>query len=214
MPYRIVPFENDYFYHIFNRGVEKRITFADDRDYQRFTNILYYYQFAGPKPSFSQHKRFPLINFDQNERIVEILSYCLMPNHFHILLKQTHDNGVHEFARKVLNSYTKYFNTRHNRIGPLFQGQFKAVFVEADEQLIHLSRYIHLNPFVSELTKNWEGYKYSSIRELKKHGLKICLTNPLLDFFKSTADYLAFVRDNQDYGLELARIKHLVIEDL
>jgi len=214
MPYRLTPFINDNFYHVFNRGVEKRKIFLNDGDYQRFLQTLYYYQFKGPKPRFSTHKRFRSQDFDKNPKIIEIACYCLMPNHFHLLIKQIKDGGVQEFANKISNSYTKYFNTKYKRIGPLFQGAFKAVPVETDEQLIHLSRYIHLNPYVSDLVENLESFLYSSYNDfIKGTENKLCNSTLILGFFKDVKDYKKFVKDQQSYALELERIKHLLIEE-
>lgn len=185
-----------------------------DRDYQRFLQTLYYYQFDGPKPRFSTHNRFKIKDFSHNPKIVEIICYCLLPNHFHLLLRQLKAGGIQEFLSKVLNSYTKYFNTKTNRIGPLFQGQFKAVLVENDEQLLHLSRYIHLNPFVSELTKEWENFPYSSFPEfINLSSNSVCTTGHILNFFKGSQAYKDFVKDHASYAQELEKIKHLLIEE-
>lgn len=214
MPYRLTPFINENYYHIFNRGVEKRKIFLNDEDYQHFLQTLYYYQFSGPKPRFSTHKRFRSQNFNKNPKIIEIICYCLMPNHFHLLIKQTKTNGTQEFVRKLSNSYTKYFNTKHQRVGHLFQGTFKAVPVETDEQLIHVSRYIHLNPYVSGLTKDLETFPYSSYKDFvqeTKNGL--CNPELILNLFKNTKNYKEFVKDQQGYASELERIKHLIIDD-
>lgn len=154
MPIRTTPFANGYFYHLFNRGVEKRIIFQDDRDYIHFLKILGYYQYAGPKLSYSRTNEKQIKIVKTNEKIIEIISYCLMPNHFHLLIKQLKENGIPEFIRKISDGYTKYFNTKHHRVGPLFQGSYKAVLIESDQQLTHLSRYIHLNPRVSLLIKD------------------------------------------------------------
>lgn len=115
---------------------------------------------------------------------------------------------------KVSNSYTKYFNTKHNRVGPLLQGQFKAVFIETDEQLIHVSRYIHLNPYVADLTKDIGNFEYSSYPEFVGKR-KIMLSNPqyILKFFKHTNSYKDFVRDYESYAIDLERIKHFLFED-
>ena len=173
MPSRVFPFVNGQYYHIYNRGSEKRIIFENRLDYHRFLASMVYYQLAGPKPKFSNTlKRKSFKNSDQ--KIVDIICFCLMPNHFHFLLRQSQENGVTEFTSKLSNSYTKYFNTKHNRIGPLFQGEFKAVLVESDEQLLHLSRYIHLNPFVSYLTKNLNYYEWSSYEEYINNQPGIC----------------------------------------
>ncbi len=214
MPYGRVAFANNHFYHVFNRGVEKRNIFLTDRDHERFLQTLYYYQFSGPKPKFSTYKRFKLQDFDKNSKIVDILCYCLIPNHFHLLLRQLRDGGIQEFIRKASNSYTKYFNTKNKRVGPLFQGNFKAVTIESEEQLVHVSRYIHLNPYVSKLVENLDFFKYSSYPDFI--GLRnntLCNKDIILNFFKSRKDYKSFVSDQKSYALELEKIKHLLIEE-
>ena len=213
MPYRKTNFANFGFYHVFNRGVEKRQIFSTDYDRNRLMQTLFYYQFSGPKPKFSTYKRFRSQDFDKNPKIIEVICYCLMPNHFHLLLKQLNDGGVQEFIRKVSNSYSKYFNTKNKRVGPLFQGEFKAVTIESDEQLLHVSRYIHLNPYVSGLVKDLKDFRYSSYLDFI--GLRndtLCNKKVILSFFKSSKEYKDFVSDQKSYGIELERIKHLLID--
>lgn len=214
VPYRLVKFTNERFYHVFNRGVEKRKIFSTPEDHERFLQSIYYYQFDGPKPKLSTHKRFRLIEFDKNPKIVDIVCYCLMLNHFHLLIRQVKSGGACEFMRKLLNSYTKYYNTKHDRVGHLFQGTFKAVDIENDDQLLHLSRYIHLNPFASNLTENLDTYKYSSYPSYI--GIvedKIARSELILSFFASRKDYRKFVEDQKGYSRELERIKHLILEE-
>lgn len=214
MPYRQTPLVNDSFYHIYNRGVEKREIYTVDGDYKRFLETLYYYQFSGPKPQFSNRDRFKSNEFDKNPKIVELVCFCLMPNHFHLMLKQLKDKGIQEFMGKLANSYTKYFNTKHNRVGPLLQGEFKAVLVESDEQLVHLSRYIFLNPYVAEITKDWENFPYSSFREfINKSVFSICCGEHILTYFKDLKCYREFISDQMSYALEVARIQHLLIDE-
>lgn len=214
MPYRTTPLSNDSYYHIYNRGVEKRIIFTCERDYQRFLQILYYYQFTGPKPAFSKHLQFKIKDFYNNPKIVEIICYCLMPNHFHLLVKQLQDNGISEFMGKVLNSYTKYFNTKYKRVGPLFQGTFKTVLVENEYQLIHISRYIHLNPYVSELVKSLEWYPHSSYHHyIGLASDKLCAGDDVLGYFKDKNDYKEFVEGHADYAKELEVMKHMFLEE-
>lgn len=214
MPYRTTPLVNESYYHVYNRGVEKRIIFTDDRDYQRFLQTLYYYQFCGPKPAFSLQDRFKENDFSGNPKIVEIACFCLMPNHIHFLIRQLQDNGISEFIGKVLNSYTKYFNTKHKRVGPLFQGTFKAVLVEDDIQFIHVSRYIHLNPYASELVQEVDSYPYSSYPYFIGIGLsKVCVAEPVLSQFKSREDYKEFVEGHADYARGLEYIKHVLLEE-
>jgi putative transposase len=214
MPYRTVLFENDSFYHIFNRGVEKRKIFLEEKDYDRFLQILYYYQFSGPKPKFSNRKRFKSKDYSSNPKIVEIVCYCLMPNHFHLLLKQLKDNGIQEFLAKISNSYTKYFNTKNDRVGPLFQGSFKAVEIESDVQLLHVSRYIHLNPYVADLVKDLNVYLYSSYPDFIDLAKgQICNKDLILNYFKIPNEYKEFVVDHQEYAHELEKFKHLYLDD-
>lgn len=214
MPYRTIPFVNQSYYHIYNRGVEKRQIFSNDRDYQRFIQTFYYYQFSGPKPKFSHQKHFKAKDFNRNTKIVDIICYCLMPNHFHLLVSQSNDNGIKEFMQKISNSYTKYFNTKNTRVGPLLQGTFKAVPIESDEQLLHVSRYIHLNPLVSDLTKDLENYPYSSYLDyIKFSNNSICNKEPILNFFRDKNEYKEFIIDHSDYARELEIMKHLLLDE-
>lgn len=214
MPFRTTPFVNDQFYHLFNRGVNKQPIFSNDSDYRRFLEIIAYYMFSGPKPSFSQHQRFQIKSFQSNPKIVEIISYCLMSNHFHFLIRQLQDGGIHEFMRKACNSYVKYYNTKHKRVGPLFQAEFKAVMIENDDQLMHLSRYIHLNPYVGGLTKDVSSFPYSSYRTfVGTENNKLCNTKPVLSLFSSKEDYKNFVHDQKDYAIQLEQLKHLLHEE-
>lgn len=213
MPSRIIPFVNDQYYHIYNRGTEKRALFEGTTDRRRFLKTLRYYQIAGPKPKFSNYFKLELFKIDPSKKIVEILCYCLMPNHFHLLIKQLRDGGITEFLSKVSNSYTKYFNTKYNRVGPLFQGEFKAVLVESDEQLLHLSRYIHLNPLSAFLVKNLDDYEWSSFKEYTGGAVGLCAKDGILGFFKSPKSYQQFVLDQADYGQTLESIKHQLIDE-
>lgn len=212
MPYRTTPLISGEYYHIYNRGIAKQNIFATTRDYQRFTQTFFYYQIQNPKPKFS-HRTSSLYKIDPTKKIVDILCYCLMPNHFHLLVKQLQDGGISEFMRKFVHSYTKYWSTRRKRSGPLIQAMFKAVRIETDEQLLHVSRYIHLNPFVSSLVKDLNTHTWSSY--LAYIGLE---DNPtiakeeILKFFKSSQAYEKFVLDQADYGKTIELIKHASLD--
>ncbi|MBI2326694.1 transposase [Candidatus Curtissbacteria bacterium] len=147
--------------------------------------------------------------------ILEILGFCLMPNHFHFLLKPNDDNSISSFVRNFQDSYAKYFNTKNDRVGSLFQAMFKAVRIETDEQLLHISRYIHLNPVSSFMLKaqSLEDYPWSSFREYLGSGV-YTFVNPkeILAFFKPKTRYKEFVLDQADYQQELEKIKHLTLE--
>lgn len=212
MPSRAIPLVTDEYYHVYNRGVNKLPVFAGAQDYKRFIRSMVYYQLEGPKPSFSQFS--PLSQkLDWSKKIVEIVAFCLMPNHFHFLLKQNRDNGITEFLGKFSNSYTKYFNIKHGRVGPIFQGEFKSVLVESNEQLLHLSRYTHINPSVSGITKDLESYAWSSYPAyLGLTSNHICSKEIILNQFKSPEGYKQFVLDQIGYGLELELIKHQLLD--
>ena len=214
MPSRIIPFVNGQYYHIYNRGVEKRDVFEISWDYKHFIDTLLYYQLEGPKPRFSQFSKNQIFKPNLDKKIVDIVCYCLMPNHFHLLLKQVKENGITEFISKLSNSYTKYFNTKYKRIGPLLQGEFKAELVKSDEHLIHVSRYIHLNPLVSYLVKDLSLYRWSSYHEYINGDKGICQKDDVLAFFKSPKHYKQFVLDQADYGKSLETIKHQVLEEI
>lgn len=151
--------ENGY-YHIYNRGVEKRTIFQDEQDYRTFLDYLKYSLSAPPKPEeykktftlqgspFKGVPRLPK-NF-QNK--IELLAFCLMPNHFHLLVKQIDKDSLKYFMLSLITRYSMYFNKKYDRVGSLFQGIYKAALVDNEEYLLHLSRYIHLNP--GELIKN------------------------------------------------------------
>lgn len=219
---RKLVFANNIIYHVFNRGVEKRPTFTNRREFKRAYETLKYYRLADLSMKFSkflnlnkEERQRVETNLNQQNSLVEVIAFCFMPNHFHFLLKQKKDNGISKFMANFQNSYSKYFNTKHERIGPLFQGLFKAVIVESDEQLVHLSRYIHLNPTTSFLVKAEElmNYEWSSLPEyldLKQGGFVV--KDVILDFFKSQEQYKKFVFDQIEYAQELESLKHLTIE--
>lgn len=211
MPYRITPFVTGQIYHIYNRGTEKRRIFENRNDLKRFLKVLKYYQIDGRKPSFSKFS--DLYKVDPSKKIVEILVYCLMPNHFHLVVKQVRDGGVTEFISKFSNSYTKYFNTKRNRVGALFQGQLKAVLIENDEQLLHVSRYIHLNPLASFLVEDLDDYEWSSYHEYINNIDGICDKVEILGHFASPQDYKKFILNQADYAQQLEIIKHQLIDE-
>lgn len=133
--------ENGY-YHIYNRGVEKRTVFLDDRDYVQFLHFLKYYL----DPDEKIDKTTGLIHPMNLANEIVLLSYCLMPNHYHLLIKQITRESMSKFMKRLITNYSMHFNHRYDRVGPLFQGVYKAVNIDSDEQLLHVSRYIHRNP--------------------------------------------------------------------
>lgn len=222
MAARRIPLVNGGYYHIFNRGVAKQPIFFNKRDYQQAVLGLSYYHFVDPPVRLSRFKQlsreqkeailFSLIN--TSDALVKIISFCLMPNHFHLLLQQVKDNGITIFLSRFTNSYTKYQNIKADRVGPLLSGSFKSVYIEDDNQLIHLSRYIHLNPFVSRVAREGEllSYPWSSLPDYLAGRSTLVDLEPVMNFFKSSDDYKTFVIDQIDYSKKLEEIKHLILE--
>lgn len=221
---RALVFREAHVYHLFNRGVERRPIFLSPRDQERFVSLLEYYRFSGNTKSYSHYLALSLGDraifrqaLDQKPVSVNILAYCLMPNHFHLLVRQNIKEGIHDFLSNIANGYAKYFNTKRQRVGPLYQGPFKAVFVETDEQLIHLSRYIHINPVVSGVIslQDLDGYPWSSFPDyLGNVKTSFVVKPPVLGHFKTISAYRAFVYDQVGYAKELEQIKHLTLEEV
>lgn len=216
-------FANDEIYHIFNRGVEKRPTFTSRREYARAVKTFSYYRFVKPPYRFSHFVRLAkdiqssvLKNLNISAKHIEILAFCLIPNHFHFLLRQVAENGISKFAANFTNSYTKYFNTLNDRVGPLFQGAFKAVHIESDEQLMHVSRYIHLNPVSSFIIEadELDEYEWSSYPGyISKEESSVVEKHTVLELFSNKIErYKQFVLDYADYSRKLGNIKHLILD--
>jgi len=138
-----------------------------------------------------------------------------MPNHVHFLMKELEKNGISRFMSNFQNSYAKYLNLKTNRTGSLFQSMFKAVRIESDEQLIHVCRYIHLNPLTSYVIRDVDGlerYPWSSYPEYFKGISDLIDTNLISDFFPSKKEFRKFTLDQVDYQRQLDKIKHLSLE--
>lgn len=218
MPHKhiVKTYIRDGYYHIYNRGVDKRKTYLDDQDYRVFLHLLKYYlspldQNSHPLanlPNYSLVRARPLANLE-NE--VELLAYCLMPNHFHLLIKQLTTDGMTKLLRRLSTTYSMYFNKRYGRVGHLYQGNYKAALVPDDGYLLHLSRYIHLNP--AELTRSHlVSYPYSSYpyylgkKETRWLKPEIILSffdkSKLLPFLKKYNSYKEFVEGSKDNPYE------------
>ena len=223
MPYRKTILINNEIYHIFNRSIAKSSIFKGVADYGRFLDVSYYYRFKKPSLRFSFYNRLETslkLEFIEklrknSQRLVEIFSFALMPNHFHFLAKQLEDKGIIDFTRNVQNSYAKFFNTKHDRTGSLFQNQFKAVRIESEEQLLHVSRYIHLNPVSSFLIslEQLETYPWTSFTDyMEKRMSPFLNTEFILNHFSSIKHHKEFVFNQAEYQKELEKIKHLIFE--
>ena len=165
--YYIRNFKPQHFYHIFNRGAYKHKIFKDKEDFQIFENILTYFLKYPRTKYFSYQKlvnKFEVRNFEK-EPTVHLVSYCLMPNHFHLLLKQlpkaTEKTNISNLMRRLSITYSLHFKHKYKHTGSLFEGKFKSVEVDSSEQLLYLSKYIHQNPI--KLINRLENYLHSSL---------------------------------------------------
>lgn len=224
MPARTIPLITDEIYHVLNRGHNSVPIFNNKYNFQKFVQTFLYYQNTNPPLRFSQFNNLPnsersqLTGETKNKQdfLVEIIAYCLMPNHYHFILKQRKEKGIVNFIRRFTNSYSRYFNTKYKRKGALFGGRFQAIRIETEEQLLHLSRYIHLNPYSSYLVKNFQAlleYPFSSLPEyigsLKENP---CQKQIILDHFGNSGSYKNFVINQADYQKTLEHIKHQTLE--
>lgn len=217
------PLVTDGVYHICTKSIAGFKIFNSDSEFTRIQDVYRYYEFEKPPMRFSYFFRQKQMNDKKKEkyftnsskkvkRIVDILAYCVMPTHIHLILKQLKENGISVFMKNVLNSYTRYFNTKHKRKGPLWEGRFKRACVDTDEYLLHLTRYIHLNPVTAYITNKSEKWQWSSYTEYisKSESNNICRYQDILNIKPSS--YRKFVEDNRDYQRKLAKIKHLLLE--
>lgn len=212
-------------YHLYNRGVDKRVIFPNDSCFARFMSILkHYLKYDYPYSlvlqrarKYSDIKRLAL-NLERyrwEHPLVEVLSLCLMPNHFHLQVRQLVEDGVSVFMHRLGTSYTNYFNTRNERTGRLFEGPFKSVYVESEGQFLCLNRYIHVNPVASGLAnfKNLNRWPWSSLPNyLKESESSICRPAEILSYFRDVKDYLNFVLADFE-GAERQSLEGLVIDD-
>ena len=220
MPLRKVPLVTGAYYHIFNRGINRQPTYYTKRDYERFVKTLAFYRPTESSIKYSQFLKKPsdeqvdlLQNISRIPHQITIIAYCLMPNHFHLILKQNEDGAISKFLGDVQNSYVKYFNVKHKRTGSLFDRQFKAVLVETENQLLHLTRYIHLNPYSSHLVDHDHiiSYPYSSLPEYLSGNYSLSNPNQVMEIYPKR--YESFVLDHAGYQQRLESLKHLVIDE-
>jgi putative transposase len=165
MSIRKTPFVPGEYYHIYNRGNSKQKIFHDKDDYMRFINLLYISNTSERFNLFdlSRNNSFIIYEVDIKDQLVDIVAYCLMPNHFHVLVTQTENGSVSKFIQKVLTAYVMYYNRKYERTGGLFEGKFKSQHIANDRHLKYLFSYIHLNS-VKLIQKDW---KEKGIRDKK-----------------------------------------------
>lgn len=215
-------------YHIYNRGVEKRKIFMDDQDYRVCLSYLKTYLMpkniqnlqtiiADPEIQWGEKdKAIKLLRMNNFSQSLSLIAYCLMPNHFHFLVRQTDATVIDNFMNSLFTRYSMYFNKKYRRVGKLFQGVYKAVLVNTDEQLLHLSRYIHQNPIPILQGDALQKYPYSSYQSyLKLFNSEWITTDVILSSFLPSKfnSYQTFVEDKNFDEVMPQKIGNLTIDD-
>ncbi len=166
---RKISFIPGHYYHIFNRGTEKRKIFLDEKDYRRFLTLLFLCNDTSPldiREHFREIREGRTFDNIKRKILIDIGAYCLMPNHFHLLIKEKTKNGVTNFMRKLSTAYAMYFNKRNERSGNLFQGKFGAQLLDSDEYLKYIFAYTHLNP-IKLIEPEWKEKGIKNISRAK-----------------------------------------------
>lgn len=214
--------ENSY-YHIYNRGNEKRPIFRDQQDYGVFLSYLKEYLVPKDEKELQKKLADPLLTSRERNKIVKLLqmnnfaneitllTYGLMPNHFHLLIKQKSAESIDRFMNSLGTRYTMYFNPKYKRVGSLYQGVYKAVLVSTDEQLVHLSRYIHKQTLASQ-GQALQDQPSSYPEYLGERKTKWVHSEQILSYFSKTnptLSYRSFVEQEEDLSI----IRDIIIED-
>ena len=200
-------------YHVFNRGVEKKDVFVDDQDRRVFLFYLNIYT-GNLDQVTARYSDLPARLKDKNlGDSLDLLAYCLMPNHFHLVIFQKEADAMPRLLKQVTNGYTAYFNQKHNRVGSLFAGRYRAVTIGDDDLLAHVVRYVHLNPVVAGLSGKPGEWGWCSYKNyMGENGGINCETHRVGDRFASSEDFAKYHADQAEYARELERIKHLIID--
>lgn len=212
MPNRKTPLVTGAYYHAYNRSAFGMPLFAKEREATAFVKALIYYTLVKPPRSLSYEKRYKENNTDFDTRLVSILAYCVMPNHFHLLLKQEVEEGISTYMRRLTLSFVRFYNLLHKQKGSLFESPFKAVLIESENQLLHVSRYIHLNPSTARLVNDPIKYPYSSLPIYVHGGEQKPLVFDDILKGKKRSHYEQFVYDNLEYQQSLQLIKNQLLD--
>lgn len=221
MPGRKHPLINTGIYHVYNKTIEGKKILINNNICQRLLDLIQYYRSSQSILRFSKFQKLTEVFknsyerriFDKRAFRISILSYCLMPTHYHFLLKQNIKNGISIFISQIQNSFTKYYNTKNKRIGPIFLHRFKSKPIQSEEQLKHVSRYIHLNPYSDGLVSNDNDlmhYPWSSFHDyVSETKEQICETEYFISLFNNKRErYKKFVLDNAEHQKMLEYCKH------
>ncbi len=193
---RNIKFIKGQFYHIYNRGVDKRDIFTNTGDFYRFLQSMEDFNVREPIGSIFENSFNQLgSSAPKSGKLVNFVVFCLNQNHYHFILEPLVNNGIQKFMHRLSTGYTNYFNEKYKRSGSLFQGRYKAIHINSDEYILHLSAYVNLNHKVHKnLNKKWmENLPKSSFEEyIGKTTKNFCSKSIILEQFPSTKDYKFF----------------------
>jgi len=219
---RKISLSNGEYYHIFNRGVDKRKIFLDKDDFNRFFQSIREFNSLDPigsiyENSFKKSLGDRVSKLDKEGKLVEFISYCLNPNHYHFILEQVADKGIEKFMHRLGVGYTMFFNRKYNRTGALFQGKFKAVHIDSNEYLLYLSAYVNLNDRVHSLgdrvsKSSWGEYVGGNDKKEIKDKNNLCKKDIILDQFKNIDEYKSFAKEALEIIKENKEMGKLLIE--
>ena len=204
------PIELESFHHVYNRGTDKRVVFNNVEDYKFFIGYLNILNDVEIKNSHVPATiRNGVSHSQETDRLVNIIAFCLMPNHFHMLLQELTAGGISKFMQKLSTGYTMYFNEKNNRSGALFQGRFKSKFVDSELYLLKVIDYIHLNPKNLPGSLNYEWSSFHDYSGVNKFGdiLQIDALDGITEIPKGE-EYSIWLSSQGDFG----DIDHLSID--
>ena len=233
MPSRnsIKQYSDDAYYHLYNRGVEKRLIFLDQQDYAVFLNYLKEYLLPKDQEDLRNRHSNPDISYKEKDKILKLLqlnnffeeitllAYCLMPNHFHFFIKQRSAGSIDKFMNSLGTRYTMYFNKKYKRVGSLYQDVYKAVTIDHDEQFLYLSKYIHKQAILhypklasqGDALQSWE-HPSSYPEYVGKRQTEWVHPEEILSYFSKTnpkLSYQSFVEESDDFSI----IQNKILED-
>lgn len=213
MPSRKVIFANEEYYHICNRGTQGTNIFADRYDVERFLQSIDEFNSVEPVGSIFENSFRPE---KPAKKLVNLIAYCLNPNHFHLLLEQVSENGIMKYLQR-LGGYSWYFNKKYQRKGTLFQGRFQARHITSNDYLLHVSAYVNLNNRVHQLGGPAAKLVRSSWDEYAKNKNGLCKKDIILSQFSSSKEYENYALETLELMIEKKRedkeLKDLMLEN-
>jgi putative transposase len=210
---RPITFAPGELYHVYNRGTEKRLIYLEHKDFARFQALMHACNQPGRIEVDFRGPTSNIFKLRPEKQLVDIAAYCLMPNHFHLLIQERDSGGISKYMQKLITGYTMYFNKKSERTGVLFQGKFKAQHVDSDLYLKYLVAYIHLNPakiidpswrdlgshFPEQIREHLKKYQYSSFREYSEKDPRVeslLVSKELLkSFYDAPTDIASTITD-------------------